>query len=198
MPEIEKPFRKTGDAAISESPLHPRRKSRRIMVGPVPVGGGAPISVQSMTNTLTADVPATLQQIAELTAAGCDIVTTNTFGATAAHLGADAASCMRASVRIAREAVLRAGRGYVAADMGPSGRLLAPYGDLLFEDAIRLFQDGFAAAIEEGPDLLLIETMTDLAEVKACVLGAKQALKAAAKDRGVPKSELYKFTLQDK
>lgn len=44
------------------------------MVGPVPVGGGAPISVQSMTNTLTADVPATLQQIAELTAAGCDIV----------------------------------------------------------------------------------------------------------------------------
>lgn len=111
--------------------------------------------------------------------AGCDIVTTNTFGATAAHLGADAASCMRAGVRIAREAVSRAGRGYVAADMGPSGRLLAPYGDLLFEDAIRLFQDGFAAAIEEGPDLLLIETMTDLAEVKACVLGAKQALKAA-------------------
>lgn len=74
MPEIEKPFRKTGEAAISESPLHPRRKSRRIMVGSVPVGGGAPISVQSMTNTLTANVPATLQQIAQLTAAGCDIV----------------------------------------------------------------------------------------------------------------------------
>ena len=45
-------FRKTGEPDISESPLHPRRKSRRIMVGPVPVGGGAPISVQSMTNTL--------------------------------------------------------------------------------------------------------------------------------------------------
>ena len=54
--------------------------------------------------------------------AGCDIVTTNTFGATAAHLGADAASCMRAGVRIAREAVSRAGRGYVAADMGQIGR----------------------------------------------------------------------------
>ena len=67
---IEKPFRKTGDPVdlTSESPLHPRRKSRRIMVGPVPVGGGAPISVQSMTNTLTANVPATLQQIACLTA----------------------------------------------------------------------------------------------------------------------------------
>ena len=71
-----KPFRKTGDPVdlTSESPLHPRRASRRIMVGPVPVGGGAPVSVQSMTNTLTANVPATLRQIAELTAAGCDIV----------------------------------------------------------------------------------------------------------------------------
>ncbi|KFI61461.1 flavodoxin-dependent (E)-4-hydroxy-3-methylbut-2-enyl-diphosphate synthase [Bifidobacterium cuniculi] len=74
MTSLEKPFRKTGAAAISESPLHARRVSRRIMVGPVPVGGGAPVSVQSMTNTRTADVGATLQQIAELTAAGCDIV----------------------------------------------------------------------------------------------------------------------------
>src|SRR6476659_4103048 len=54
--------------------LSPRRKSRQIKVGKVLVGGDAPISVQSMTTTLTADVNATLQQIAELTAAGCDIV----------------------------------------------------------------------------------------------------------------------------
>jgi (E)-4-hydroxy-3-methylbut-2-enyl-diphosphate synthase len=54
--------------------LAPRRQSRQIMVGSVPVGGGAPVSVQSMTTTLTADVNATLQQIAELTAAGCQIV----------------------------------------------------------------------------------------------------------------------------
>jgi (E)-4-hydroxy-3-methylbut-2-enyl-diphosphate synthase len=51
-----------------------RRTSRQIMVGPVPVGGDAPVSVQSMTTTLTSDVNATLQQIAELTAAGCQIV----------------------------------------------------------------------------------------------------------------------------
>jgi (E)-4-hydroxy-3-methylbut-2-enyl-diphosphate synthase len=51
-----------------------RRTSRQIQVGRVPVGGGAPIPVQSMTTTLTANVDATLQQIAELTAAGCDIV----------------------------------------------------------------------------------------------------------------------------
>ncbi|MCX8672637.1 flavodoxin-dependent (E)-4-hydroxy-3-methylbut-2-enyl-diphosphate synthase [Bifidobacterium sp. B4001] len=79
MPKTEQPapsqgFRKTGEQAISQTPLHPRRRSRRIMVGPVPVGGGAPISVQSMTNTVTADINATLQQIAELAAAGCDIV----------------------------------------------------------------------------------------------------------------------------
>jgi (E)-4-hydroxy-3-methylbut-2-enyl-diphosphate synthase len=55
-------------------PLAPRRHSRQIMVGPVAVGGGAPVSVQSMTTTLTADVNATLQQIAELTASGCQIV----------------------------------------------------------------------------------------------------------------------------
>src|SRR5881394_3749225 len=52
----------------------PRRVSRQIMVGRVPVGGGAPVSVQSMTTTMTADVNATLQQIAELTASGCQVV----------------------------------------------------------------------------------------------------------------------------
>ncbi|MEU3985227.1 flavodoxin-dependent (E)-4-hydroxy-3-methylbut-2-enyl-diphosphate synthase [Streptomyces sp. NPDC026672] len=51
-----------------------RRTSRRIMVGTVPVGGAARVSVQSMTTTSTADINATLQQIAELTAAGCEIV----------------------------------------------------------------------------------------------------------------------------
>src|SRR6188472_4777588 len=54
--------------------LAPRKKTRQIKVGKVLVGGDAPISVQSMTTTLTADINATLQQIAELTATGCDIV----------------------------------------------------------------------------------------------------------------------------
>jgi (E)-4-hydroxy-3-methylbut-2-enyl-diphosphate synthase len=63
-----------GMPALPPPALAPRRKSRQIMVGSIPVGGGAPVSVQSMTTTLTADVNATLQQIAELTAAGCQIV----------------------------------------------------------------------------------------------------------------------------
>ncbi len=60
----------SGDSAL----IAPRRASRKIRVGSVEVGGDAPVSVQSMCTTLTADVNATLQQIAELTAAGCDIV----------------------------------------------------------------------------------------------------------------------------
>ncbi len=54
--------------------LAPRRRTRKIKVGKVEVGGDAPISVQSMTTTPTTDINATLQQIAELTATGCDIV----------------------------------------------------------------------------------------------------------------------------
>ena len=58
---------------FSETPII-RRKSRQIMVGNVPVGGDAPISVQSMTNTSTADVAATVEQIKRIQAAGADIV----------------------------------------------------------------------------------------------------------------------------
>ncbi|MFM9702003.1 MULTISPECIES: flavodoxin-dependent (E)-4-hydroxy-3-methylbut-2-enyl-diphosphate synthase [Streptomyces] len=62
---------------IPEVPVRPiaaRRVARQIQVGPVAVGGGAPVSVQSMTTTRTSDIGATLQQIAELTASGCQIV----------------------------------------------------------------------------------------------------------------------------
>jgi (E)-4-hydroxy-3-methylbut-2-enyl-diphosphate synthase len=67
-----------GVPAPPPKPLAPRRPTRQIVLRhpthPVPVGGDAPISVQSMTTTVTADVNATLQQIAELTASGCQVV----------------------------------------------------------------------------------------------------------------------------
>ncbi|HEU4543518.1 MAG TPA: flavodoxin-dependent (E)-4-hydroxy-3-methylbut-2-enyl-diphosphate synthase [Jiangellaceae bacterium] len=63
-----------GMPAMPAPVLAERRRSRKIRVGKVEVGGDAPISVQSMTTTPTTDINATLQQIAELTAAGCDIV----------------------------------------------------------------------------------------------------------------------------
>ncbi|WP_371574787.1 flavodoxin-dependent (E)-4-hydroxy-3-methylbut-2-enyl-diphosphate synthase [Streptomyces sp. NBC_01314] len=67
----------TVSLGVPEVPVRPiaeRRVSRAIQVGSVAVGGGAPVSVQSMTTTRTSDVGATLQQIAELTASGCQIV----------------------------------------------------------------------------------------------------------------------------
>src|SRR4051794_28640946 len=66
----------TIDLGMPEAPpgVAPRRKTRQLDVGGVGVGSDHPVSVQSMTTTLTSDVNATLQQIAELTAAGCDIV----------------------------------------------------------------------------------------------------------------------------
>src|ERR1700727_2938218 len=77
-------------------PLAPRRKSRQIMVGKgkhaVPVGGGAPVSVQSMCTTVTADVNATLQQIAELTASGCQIVRAASAAGTPIRIGVNAGS----------------------------------------------------------------------------------------------------------
>ncbi|HYP44340.1 MAG TPA: flavodoxin-dependent (E)-4-hydroxy-3-methylbut-2-enyl-diphosphate synthase [Propionibacteriaceae bacterium] len=63
-----------GLPALPPPVLAPRRKTRKIKVGKVDVGGDAPVSVQSMTTTLTSDINATLQQIAALTATGCDIV----------------------------------------------------------------------------------------------------------------------------
>ncbi|MCX5425149.1 flavodoxin-dependent (E)-4-hydroxy-3-methylbut-2-enyl-diphosphate synthase [Streptomyces sp. NBC_00078] len=63
-----------GVPEVPARPIAERRLSRQIQVGPVAVGGGAPVSVQSMTTTRTSDIGATLQQIAELTASGCQIV----------------------------------------------------------------------------------------------------------------------------
>jgi (E)-4-hydroxy-3-methylbut-2-enyl-diphosphate synthase len=63
-----------GMPAMPPPVLSDRRKTRQLQIGPVGVGSEHPVSVQSMTTTLTADVNSTLQQIAELTASGCDIV----------------------------------------------------------------------------------------------------------------------------
>ncbi len=75
MENVNKPVA-LGIPTVKEEPLilAPRRLTRQVKLGNVLVGGGAPISVQSMTTTKTHDIGATLQQIAELTAAGCDIV----------------------------------------------------------------------------------------------------------------------------
>lgn len=107
--------------------------------------------------------------------AGCDILTANTFGASALHFGSDTELVIKSGVKLCRRAVEQAGRGYVAMDLGPTGRLLQPCGDLPFEEAVRLFRQAAQAGAQAGADLILIETMTDSYELKAAVLGAREA-----------------------
>lgn len=111
--------------------------------------------------------------------AGCDIITTNTFGCTAhklARTGHSAARIATAAVRNARAAIAQAGgrARFVALDIGPTGKLLKPLGDLGFEDAFCMFRETIEAGAAAGADLVLIETMSDAYELKAAVLAAKE------------------------
>lgn len=110
------------------------RRSRRIEVGGVPVGGGAPVAVQSMTKTDTADVPATLAQIHSLARAGCEIVRVAVPGPEAARaLGAIAAQSplpVVADVHFSAELALR------AVDSGVAGVRINP-GNIASEEDLR-------------------------------------------------------------
>ncbi len=110
--------------------------------------------------------------------AGCQVITTNTFGAFADKLsphGVTPGQVMEAAVQNARRAMAETGKSaFVAADIGPTGRLLRPYGDLDFEDAVAQFAPLCKAAQAAGADCILIETMSDLYEMKAAVLAAKE------------------------
>ena len=105
---------------------------------------------------------------------GCDIITANTFSAPAGGEYSPE-QIAAAGVRIAKSAVAESGKhAFVALDMTSTGELLEPFGSLTFEDAY----DGFARTVKAGEaagaDLILIETMTDTAEIKAAVLASKE------------------------
>ena len=104
--------------------------------------------------------------------AGSEVVTTNTFGANRLKLG-DAASVgevFSAAARCARAS----GARYIAGDIGPIGALLRPMGTLSFDEAYGLFAEQAQAAAAAGVDLFIIETMTDLLEIKAAILACKE------------------------
>ena len=109
--------------------------------------------------------------------AGSRIITANTFGANALHYNADELNAIiPAAIQNARDAIKDAGvqDAYVALDIGPSGKLLRPWGDLDFEDATALFAQVVRIGAKAGADLVLIETMNDCAETKAALLAAKE------------------------
>lgn len=110
---------------------------------------------------------------------GSDIVLTNTFGANAVKFHSDKYT-LKEIVEKAIDNVRRAAEAankeeyYVALDMGPTGRLLQPMGDLSFEEAYNAYKEVMLYGETAGADLIHIETMSDTYEVKAAVLAAKE------------------------
>ena len=123
------------------------------------------------------EMPDTLTAIhADYARAGADILLANTFGANAKKL----AGCLctveqvvSASIACARSAAAETG-ALVALDIGPLGELLVPAGTLRFEDAYAEFAQVIRAGAAAGADLVFLETMTDLYELKAAILAAKE------------------------
>ena len=109
---------------------------------------------------------------------GSNIVNTNTFGANSLKFGTDELSeIIYHAVKNADEA-RKASSGkqekFIALDVGPTGKLLKPLGDLDFEDAVKAFAEVISLGVKYGVDLIKIETMNDSYETKAAVLAAKE------------------------
>ncbi len=114
--------------------------------------------------------------------AGADIIYANTFGANShklSGLGYSVDEVVSAAIKNAKEAVQtmsnnKRKKSFVALDVGPIGELLEPSGILKFEEAYEIFKEIVVAGQRAGADLVIFETMTDLYEVKAAVLAAKE------------------------
>ncbi len=111
--------------------------------------------------------------------AGCDIIKTNTFGANRFHYDSESLSAViKAGVQNAKTAIGNTSSTqrskYIALDIGPTGKLLKPLGDLEFEDAVVAFSEAISIGVACGVDLILIETMNDSLETKAAVIAAHE------------------------
>lgn len=135
--------------------------------------GGAP----ELWNVEHADVIERI--LTEYADAGAQLLTTNTFGGSRPRLQMHGLEdrvneLNQAAAQIARRVADGRENVFVMGDVGPSGELLEPMGILTPDDAQILFAEQIAGLVEGGVDAILIETMSDLAEVKAAVAAAKQ------------------------
>ena len=110
--------------------------------------------------------------------AGSNVVCTNTFGANILKFAEDELEeiikAAVANVNRARDLSIQKGEKFIALDIGPSGKLLKPLGDLDFEDAVSVFAKTVKLGVKYGVDLIIIETMNDSYETKAALLAAKE------------------------
>ena len=109
---------------------------------------------------------------------GSNIVNTNTFGANILHFSEERLEAVIkaavANAKKAREMSRNPKPKYIALDIGPTGRLLKPMGDLGFEEAVEIFKKTVLIGVGCGVDLIMIETMNDSYETKAALLAAKE------------------------
>ena len=106
-------------------------------------------------------------------AAGADILTANTFGAYI-HKHENAADMIKAAMLHGREALKGHPAKWLALDLGPTGLMLEPYGDTTQEECYKIFEEAVTLGAACGADLILIETMMDLAELELAVTASKK------------------------
>ncbi len=111
--------------------------------------------------------------------AGSNVVNTNTFGANPLKFDRETLTAVvHAAIdcaRAARDASETPHKKFIALDIGPSGKMIAPLGDLDFEDAVKCFSEVIRIGADYGVDLVFIETMNDSYETKAALLAAKES-----------------------
>ncbi len=108
--------------------------------------------------------------------AGSNIICANTFGANILKFSEEELeSIIKSAIENAKAAVNGKENVYVALDIGPTGKMLKPYGDLDFEDAVEVFAKTVRYGVKYGAELLFVETMNDSYETKAALLAAKES-----------------------
>ena len=140
------------------------------------------MSLEIVFDQLNLTAPDTVRDIhRDYLQAGAELIETNTFGANRyklaeAGLEDQVDAINRAGARLAREAVAASGRAaYVAGSVGPLGVGLQPYGRVRLEDAADAFREQLAALVQGGVDLIILETFTDLSELRLALDTAHQA-----------------------
>ncbi len=142
--------------------------------------GLRPGELPEVWNVTHGDVVASIH--ASYVRAGANILKSNTFGANALKMqesGYSVEDVVLAAFQNARAAFdavpeMPAERKFCALDLGPTGKLLAPFGDLPFAEAVSLYAETVRAGVKAGADLILVETMSDTYEAKAAILAAKE------------------------
>lgn len=120
--------------------------------------------------------PETLIEIHEAYAnAGADIIMANTFGINRLKYPGQCKELVSAAFQNVKEGIRRSGKQcYMGLDIGPTGKLLQPLGELPFEDAVDIYAEVIREGVAAGADLIVIETMNDTYELKAAVCAAKE------------------------